>query len=55
MNAREIKEVFDEVYKVESPEISAGGGSRRDGRVGGQSAESRARFGSFPVGRQHVA
>jgi hypothetical protein len=36
MNAREMKEVFDEVYKVESKVISAGGGSRRNGRVRGQ-------------------
>jgi hypothetical protein len=36
MNAREIEEVFDEVYNVESTVISACGRSRRDGRVRGQ-------------------
>src|SRR5208337_1121272 len=35
MNAREVKEVFDEVYNVESTVISACGRSRRDGRVRG--------------------
>jgi len=35
MNAKEIKEVFDEVYNVESTVISACGRSRRDGRVRG--------------------
>jgi hypothetical protein len=34
-NAREVKEVFDEVYNVESTVISACGRSRRDGRVRG--------------------
>jgi len=55
MNAREIKEVFDEVYNVESAVISACGRSRRDGRVRGQRDGSRPRPGSFPVARKHVA
>jgi hypothetical protein len=54
MNTREIKEVFDEVYKVESTVIFACGRSRRNGRVCDSRVEPGARHGSVPIGRRPI-
>jgi hypothetical protein len=55
MNAREVKEVLDEVYKMESTVISARRRGRWDGCVRGQIDASRTRPRSFPSGCRYVA